>query len=211
MRSIRCFISVLFACGVMLASWGAVPASAQVLSCPTSGSGGDNLDRGFYVENYTAGSIGTVELTYTGGASGTYMLTLTMHDGSYSGTVLGSSTVSADLSDSTGTLVTFDFGGVAVPSGHTVAFVQTLVSGPSGFAFFDTGPCDLSDTTCTSCPNVVETNGTSAPLDTFRRGSVGLAITAGAEPPVPTQGALGLILMAAGLLAAGLFVIRQNG
>ena len=199
--------------GLLFTIMGAAQVSAlaaPAVFCPVNGTGGDGLDRGFYVENFTAGSIATVTLTYfTGGVAGSYTITLTMHDGAYNGIVLGTQTVTTSLAASGGTATTFDFGNVAIPTGDTVAFVQTLVSGPSTMVYFDTGTCGLGDTACTSCPGVIETEATNPLLDTFRRGSVGVTIDPGAQSAIPAIGASGLVLFALVLLSAGLLVLRK--
>ncbi len=203
-RAVAC---ILAAGGVLLSA--STRAESQVISCPLGG-GGDEIDRGFYVQNYTAGTIGTVTLTYyTAGTAGSYTLALTMHDGAYDGPVLGTQTGTFNLTASGGTTATYDFGGVPVPLGHTVAFVQTLVTGPGTIVYFDTGTCGLGDATCTSCPGVVETEATTAPLDTFRRGSVGLTIVAG--EPIPALGAVSLAVLALAVLVAGVAALRRLG
>jgi IPT/TIG domain len=79
--------------------------------------------------------------------------------------------------------------------GSTIAFVQSF-TGP-GALFFDTGNGPLGDPTYSGCPSVFETEGTTPPLDTFRRASVGLSITQLAIPAPtissfsPTVGPIG--------------------
>jgi hypothetical protein len=96
-----------------------------------------------------------------------------------------------------------------VTPGSIVTFSQSIVSGPS-VLFYDTGPC-AGFGGCNSCPGVVETEDTTPPLSTARRGSVGVTITgtAAAAAIVPTLGVWGFFFLAAALAGAGLLVIRR--
>ena len=189
---------------IMLGALVATPINAAVVTCPANGGGGDQISRGFYVQNYGAGSLGTVTLQYIAGTAGPYTVSLTANAGAYNGPVIGSATASATIAASGDTPMTFNFGNAAVTPGTTVTFTQLLVSGP-GVLFFDTGNGALGvmDNTC---PNVIETEGTTPPLDLFRRNSVALAINAGAAAVIPALGAWTLILLAfalAGFAAMG--------
>jgi hypothetical protein len=161
-----------------------VAGAADVLySCPTAGVTGDRIDRGFYVLDYSGLTLGVVTLTYaTDGDAGSYTVSLTAHQGTYDGPVLGSAEVTFDQ---TGGMMSFEFHDVPINSNMTIAFVQALVSGPpDAFVFYDVGPCTFPPPDCTSCPGIVETEDTTAPLSTYRRGSVGLTITGRAITPV---------------------------
>jgi Ca2+-binding RTX toxin-like protein len=164
-------------------------ATAQtVVSCPfRGGAGGDNLSRGFYVTNYPGRNIDQVTLRYFTDTPGTYPITLIARAGTYDGPIIGSPTVDASLPINPFILVTpvtFSFGGVAVTRGSTITFTQS-----------ETGPGTLSyDVGVGPCPGVTQTTGTTPPLDSPRRDSVGLSITqvppgapgAGAPPPGTT-------------------------
>jgi hypothetical protein len=147
--------------------------TADVVSCPFSGTG-DSIDRGFYLQSFSANNLGTVTLAYTTtDPAGTFSITLVAHAGSYSGALVGvPQTVTANLSPGLMTPVTFDFGGAPVAPGTTLAFTQ---SAASGNVFYDVGPCNTGS--CSACPGVVETADTAPPLSTFRRGSVGVTAT----------------------------------
>jgi hypothetical protein len=152
-------------------------ASYQTLvACPfDSGGGDDNLSRGFYVQSYPGTNLGTVQVIYQSSVSGSYTISMTARAGTYTGTLIGTThTVAVTLPASTYVTATFDFGGTPVISGTTLAFLQGKVSGP-GLAFYNTGPCGF-DLSCTLCPGVYQTEGTSAPLDTIRRRSVAVVI-----------------------------------
>jgi hypothetical protein len=111
-----------------LASWfgvasllvSAVVSAQTVVSCPPNGSGGDQVSRGFYVQSYGGSSLGTVQLTYyTDGTAGAYTVSMTARSGAYDGPLIGTQTITVNLTANTGTLVTFDFGGAPVVPGST--------------------------------------------------------------------------------------------
>jgi hypothetical protein len=160
---------------LLLTGLGPSQAAAQtIVSCPFGPSNtGDNVDRGFYVTGYPGTNLDQVTLQYRALVSGTYMITLTARSGSYNGPLVGTKTVSASLTSSglATSPLSYGFGGAPVAYGSTVTFEQTF-AGPGGL---------LYNTGIGPCPGVIETEGTSPPLDTFRRDSVGLTITA--APP----------------------------
>jgi hypothetical protein len=184
MRARRRF-SVLAAClAAAFASGVAIPATSHadttVVSCPTGG-GGDQITRGFYVSDYPGSNLGSVKLTYFPLAPPPISITLTARTGSYDGPILGSATVSVSPPET----ATFDFGGAPVAPGSTITFAHSIGGGdPDGYAFFDYGEASLGDPSDpNACPGVTETGGTTPPLDTFRRASMGLTITALPTPP----------------------------
>ncbi len=152
---------------ILCANW----AKAEVIfSCPFSGRGGDLLDRGFYIQSYPGTNLGTVTLAYCSFTPGTGSASLTARLGAYNGPIIGSTaTASFDLSGSVNnqTRVTYDFGGAPVPLGGVVTFAQVPLSGPS--LYYDVG--------VGTCPGIVETEGTSPPLDLWRRASIGIIVT----------------------------------
>lgn len=182
--------------------------AATTVSCPTNG-GGDQVSRGFYVTNYAGLTLDTVTLTYyPGSGTGNYTVSLTPRLTSFSGTVVGTTqTATINISGGSATAV-FNFGNAPVPAGSTLTFTQVLVSGPvaSPVLFFDYGAGPLGDIGANTCPNVFETESTSAPLDSQRRASVGVTITgAVGTPPVDTVSAPALSRYALALLT-GLLV-----
>ena len=169
---------------VLAAILGLAPAAraATLYSCPT-GDGGDVTDRGFYVINYPGITLDTATLTYyAGSGDGAYTIALTPHLSTYDGPVVGSTQQqTVTLVGSAGTAATFHFSNAAVPAGSTIAFTQSVVSGPGTTpdVFYDTG----NDTP--ACPDIFETQDTTPPLGTppIRRNTVGLTITG--APPLP--------------------------
>lgn len=164
-------IAVLAAC-CLLAALSPLFAAATVVSCPFS-TGGDDISRGFYLQGYGGTNLRTVTLAYTANVSGTYTITLTAHRGAYNGPVLGTVSLPVVINPGFFTTANFDFGGVAVPAGATVAFTQAATGGQ---VFYNVGPCQPG-VSCNSCPGVVETNDTTPPLSSTFRQSVGVTVT----------------------------------
>jgi hypothetical protein len=193
------------ACALLLAVSGA--ARAQIVSCPT-GACGDQISRGFYVQNFAGSTLGTVQLSYcTNGTVGSYTVSLTVRSGAFNGPQVGT-TQMATFSE-TGGAASFSFGNAAVTPGATLTFTQALVSGPpGGVVFYDVGPCPFG--ACSSCPNVVETEDTTPPLSTFRRGSVGVTITGVPSAPivpVPALNFWGMAVLAIALAGTALITL----
>lgn len=168
-------------------------AQETIVSCPVEGGGGDFYDRGFYVQNYRGTTIDTVQLTFNTTVDGTYAVSLQARLGSFDGSIIGTQTETVSLS-STDTTVTYNFGGVAVPYGSTIAFIMNVESGPSTNVYYDVGLCDVFDVSCTLCPGVIETEDTYPPLSTFRRGSVGVEIQGTRPRAIPAFTQWGLII-----------------
>ena len=165
-----------------LLDWSAVVSPADVrervvISCPTYGQGGDGLGRGFYVVDYPATNLGRVEMVYWAFQEGTYAISMTVRRDTYDGPIVGTQVITLELPARTSVTGTFDFGGVSVPQGSTLTFIQAKVVGP-GNVYYNRGPCSGGDVNCHLCPGIYQTEGTHPPLDTFRRRSVALRITA---------------------------------
>lgn len=188
---------------------GPAPATAQIAtlySCPDNGTGGDQVTRGFYVTNYPGATLETVTLRYySGSGDGDYTVSLTARLSTYDGTIIGSTQTRTINFAGQPVSATFVFGGAPVPPGSTVTFTQVLISGPApadNVLFYDTG--------VEPCANVTQTNGTNAPLSSFRRNSVGVTIT-GSRPvaaPVPTLGGFALVALASLLALVGFRRLR---
>jgi hypothetical protein len=136
--------------------------------------GGDLTSRGFYVKNFPGTHLTRVRLYLMTRTPGSYTLSLTAHSAAFNGAVIGTATATAALTTSDQP-VDFVFTSPPVAMGSTVAF-KIGVTGPSSTVFYSVGPC-LSDWKCTyPGVQVVETEGTSPPLDTDRRNSVALQL-----------------------------------
>ena len=149
----------------------AAGAAEQItVSCPFNGDPGDNVSRGFYVSNYPGHTLGRVQLGYQGTVPGVYRIGLTARRGTYDGPQLGETQwITLDLGSSGETFGVFDFNGVPVTPGGRITFTHTF-QGPAGGALhYDTGSGP--------CINVTQTNGTTPPLDSVRRNTVGVLIS----------------------------------
>lgn len=165
--------------------------------------GGDFTTRGFYVKNYPGNSLNKVRLYPMTRTPGSYTLTLTARGGAYNGTVIGTATATASLTNSNQP-VDFVFASPTVTTGSTVTF-QIGVTGPGSDVYYSVGPC-LSDWKCTyPGTQVVETEGTSPPLDTDRRNSVGVQLfgcgSPAPPPPPPAGGGFIAVVILAALMA----------
>jgi hypothetical protein len=163
----------LLAAGV--GSSGPTRGEPTVVSC-TFGGATDSLSRGFYVTHFPADNIAKITLGYVG-ASGSYEITLTARRGTFDGPLIGKHPLTVYLNGRAETQASFDFTGTRVAPGSTIAFTQH--SRPGGL-HYDAGTGSIGASG--PCANVVETQGTSPPLDTPRRHSVGLLITAQIRP-----------------------------
>ncbi len=158
-------------------------AATLIVSCPFGSPGGDDLSRGFYVTSYPGSNLYDVHVQYDASPSGTYTISMTARLGAYNGPIVGTpQTVVVSLPSTTSEQdVIFHFGDAPVPSGSTVTFTQKEIAGP-GTIYYNTGSG--------TCSGVFETNGTTPPLDTWRRNSVGLEIS---ESSVSTDWAISYV------------------
>jgi hypothetical protein len=173
----------------------------------TPAGGGDFIDRGFYHPAYPGSTLNRVDLWLTTEAAGTYTVAMTARQNTYDGPVLGVATATAALTPGTSTPVSFVFTEAAVTSGSTVTFAMTQVS-PQGLGVYYSmaqPQCGLADRGCITFNPTVETEGTSPPLDTFRRRAVAVRIFGQPGPPLvvgpvggPGGSAFGPISCAAG-------------
>jgi hypothetical protein len=163
----------LFFATVALLLAAAPSLASNIVSCPFSGTGGDQLDRGIVVPNYAGTNIRRLQLGYSSMIEGEYLITAVIHRETFDGPIVGSSSIyltmpGGSLDDVAGV---FHFGGVfdgaPVTAGDTLAITQSY-TGP-GTLFFDTG-------TGASCGSAYETDGTTPPLDTLRNDTVGISI-----------------------------------
>jgi hypothetical protein len=184
-----------------------VSAQAVIVSCPFA-LGGDHIDRGFYITSYPGSNLYTVHVKYEAfSTSGAYSVSMTARLGAYNGPIIGSAqTVTVSLTTTAFTDVTFNFGGAPVTPGSTVTFTQVQTSGPAADdVFYDIGNGNLGGGGA-NCPGVTETAGTSPPLDSLRRNTVGVEIT---QLNVIPEYPLGLPLLAIFMLVGYGFVRRK--
>jgi plastocyanin len=155
-------------------------SSGPVVECPFSSSGGDLISRSFYVTEFPGTRMNAVLLKMYAINSGVYGFNLTARKNTYNGELLGIATAQVTFNGNSSQLteVMFDFDEeVLVSQGSIVTFVITKVSGPTSTFYYNTGFC-AGTSSCNlpaTCP-VIQTNGSSPPLDTFRRNGVGIII-----------------------------------
>lgn len=149
----------------------ATPGNAETLVACSGGTASDYSYRGFYVPHYPGNSLDSAQLQFSGGVAGSYGITLTVRSGTYDGTLLGSASRTVTLNGSTSEHqpVTFVFPSITITKNSTVCFILTLTSSPGGGALYYT--------VGGGCTEVIETDGTTPPLDTFRRNGVNVVIT----------------------------------
>jgi MYXO-CTERM domain-containing protein len=150
------------------ATQSAFASEVTLTDCMTDGgNSGDNPDRAFYLQNFPAQNLGTLTLAIVNDSAGGETVTVTAHHATFDGAVIGAVSASLSAAGAGDRRLAFDFGGVPTIPGDTIALAVTYVTDAGGI-FLDTGnsPCAA-----------VETNGSSAPLDTFRRNSMGVIVT----------------------------------
>lgn len=168
-----------------------VDPTALVDSPPAPGLGGtgDQISRGFYHPSYPGRLISTVRLWLSTSTTDTYTVSMTARVGDYGGPVIGTTSKVVSLAaGAAATPVDFDFVPAAVTSGSVVTFATTQVSpNTGGFVFYHVGACNFSAACVTPSP-FKETNGTTPPLDSFRRNGVSAIIfDTRPLPPPPIQ------------------------
>ncbi len=144
-------------------------ATPVTMTCPFTNSGsGDNLGRGFYIV-FTGDTLDTVTLQYAVNTTDNYSVTLTARLSAFDGALVGQDTQAFAGTASTLQQVTFNFGGASVPAGSTITFAQVQNTGTAAGFHIDTG--------VEPCAGFTQTNGTTPPLDSFRRDSIGAIVT----------------------------------
>lgn len=169
------FIQLLLA-GAIECLCTAAPDPAAVLVECTEAVSGDMLSRGFYITNYPGVTLDSVTLEMSADQAGNYQLTLDVRAGAYDGALIGSATAAGELEiGPSGTLVTFNFPSAPITKGSLVCFHLTKDAGPDGSVYYSVPGFEGG------CPEVIQTEGTTPPLDTFRRFGVKITLTGQGE------------------------------
>jgi len=168
MTRARPLIKLLLATAALAVS--AHAAAVTIVECPFKGNG-DDLSRGFYVEDVDALTLSTVTLGHAAATPGDRTIVLTARRNAYNGGVIGVATVTRTIG-TTMTASTFDFGNVRLATGNTIAFTQAVIAGDPSVTY-DRGQG--------SCDGVFETLDTTPVLSDVIRDSVGLVMTG--SPP----------------------------
>ena len=140
---------------------------AVLADCRFAGGGGDGLARGFYLSAFPGNTVDTVTLGHRSAVSGDRTIRLTMRLNNYAGPVLAVAETTTYVDDDMSPTI-FRFDGRAVPPGFLLAFTQQVIDGDDNVLY------DVGTGTCT---NITQTHGTAAPLDDFRRATVGIMVT----------------------------------
>ena len=142
-----------------------------LLTCTNNTSTGDRIERGFYVPAFPGNSLDSARLVFSSPTAGSYTVRLTVRSNAYDGIVLGSDETTFTLASSTDLAVMFNFSSIRIRENSRVCFLMTEISGPSTSLFYG-----VNSSFSGGCPTVVETEGTTPPIDTFRRNGVNLIL-----------------------------------
>ena len=149
----------------------AVGMAETLLVCTNSTATGDRIERGFYVPSFPGNSLDSARLVFSSSTAGSYTVRLTVRSNTYDGIVLSSDATTFSLSSSVDLPVTFNFPSTRIREASRVCFIITQVSGPSTSLFYG-----VHNSFTGGCTTVVETEGTTPPIDTFRRNGVNLIL-----------------------------------
>ena len=146
------------------------PATAEILvDCWDDPGFGDGHDRGLYVTDYPGTTLDQVDLFLTLDSAGTCTIRMTARADTYDGPLIGVDEITGDypVHPADPADVSFMFDGAAVTPGSIVTFALEVVSGP--FAYYHVASFNPD------CP-VVQTNGTTPPLDSPRGNDICIRI-----------------------------------
>lgn len=171
---------------VLLLSVAAVAAPSSVaatvlIDCLDGISGVDAFERGFYVPAFPGTALEGVDLLFSAFTGGVYTITLTARADTYDGPLIGTSQTTVTLTSDINAFVegNFAFPSSFVTEGSTVTFALSLVSGPEE-------PLYAVTTNVDPCV-IIQTQGTTPPLDTWRR--YGIRARIHGQESTPIQGA----------------------
>jgi len=146
---------------------------AEVLISCSGLPGGDLIERGFYIPSYPGNSLDSVRLEFSSADLGNYTVSLVARKGSYDGAIVGASSVSFNLSGANpqNKQVTFTFPSVRVAKHSRVCFTMSMRASPAGGNLYYSAAGWSG-----GCTSVVQTEGTTPPLDTFRRNGIDIVV-----------------------------------
>jgi hypothetical protein len=152
------------------------PLQQPLIDCTSvPPEGGDLDDRGFYVDGYPGTTLDRVDLWFTTWAPGTYTLRLTAREDAYDGPLVGTATGDFQLPLGPPTeLASFRFDSPPVTPGSILTFKIEVLAGPAGSVYYAVN-CGVDATCAASCP-VVQTEGSTPPLDERRRHGINVRI-----------------------------------
>jgi hypothetical protein len=149
------------------------PEPSLLIDYSTNPNGEDIIDRGFYIESYPGTTLSSITLWFSTEVADEYTIQIEAREDTYDGTLVGQASGSATLGASP-VSITFDFGDVAVTKNDVLTFIMTWTVGPvRPYYMID---CDEFNSMTAEEINVIETDGTSPPLDTWRRDGVAIQV-----------------------------------
>jgi len=135
-------------------------------------TGGDNLSRGFYIKDFPGTSLSEVDLWVSCDMPWDYTFELTARESTYNGTIIEKSQATKYLySDKQ--LITFNFSSNPVEKNSIVTFSISKITGPGSCYYAvngEYGGITEGDIL------VIQTNGTTPPLDSFRRYGIAIKV-----------------------------------
>jgi hypothetical protein len=149
------------------------PEPSLLIDYSTNPEGGDWIRRGFYIESYPGTTLSSVTLWFWTSSADDYTIQIEAREDTYDGTLVGQALESASLGTSP-ISITFDFGDVTVTKNNALTFQMSWTGGSISpyYCFY----CDEFDSMTAEEINVIETDGTDPPLDTFRNDGVAIQV-----------------------------------
>ena len=175
LNRLRQVVTVVFAGAIVIGACSSDSNSpnanvVDLVSCPPTVAGGDNLGRAFYLDSFPGSTLESVTSYFQAVGSGDRTVALTARNATFDGAVIGTDTVSFSAADGDSSIaVLFDLGGNAVTEGSIVTFAYGTIADTGGTLFMQT------TTSNATCP-IVQTNGSTPPLDTDRRNGLAVVI-----------------------------------
>ena len=150
----------------------------KLYNYPQNGTAaGDTIPRGFYITSYPGVTLSkvTLWLSAISGNTGNYSIVLTAYEEVYDGPIVGTASSYVFLNAYPSSIpVVFDFSNIPMIIGSTIAFKLTVDTGPITTFNYDTNG-NYAGLTGSSI-GIVQTNGTTPPLDTFRRDGIAIIL-----------------------------------
>lgn len=162
----RSFMGLIAAALLTLAVAAPFVSADELINCMPAATAdtGDRVDRGFYIESYPGVTLEQVLLRFEANIAGSYTYRMTVRRDAYDGIEVGTAEKAYTFTKTDVAIpIRFDFDRLVVTSGSRITFEIEQLSGPGGTSYdvrFSQG-----------CP-ITQTNGTTPPLDSFRRSGI---------------------------------------
>jgi len=138
-------------------------------------TGGDNIDRGFYIKSFPGTSLSQVDLWIGAHAAGDYTFEITAREGTYDGLIIEKAQANISLTGDVFNkqLTTFNFSSNTITKNSKVTFSLSKVSGPSSCSYATQGEYgSIAEDDIL----VIQTTGTTPPLDSWRRYGIAIKV-----------------------------------